>query len=202
MKNISVILNVVLLLAVAFLYFHVFAGKTTDKSPVVHTGTANGNVTAAGRAPIAYVELDSLNEKITYIKDKRKELEGEQKGIEAQWQAEMHGLEQKRDNFIKKASGASIPQDEGEKMQNELYQDQQAIEARKQAAQQKLSEKSYKFMDDIQKKLKEFLNDYNKEKNYMYILTSGTGLDYMVYKDSTLNITDDVIKGMNEKLKK
>ena len=56
-------------------------------------------------------------------------------------------------------------------------------------------------MDDIQKKLKEFLTDYNKEKKYMYILTTGTGLDYMVYKDSTLNITKDVIKGMNEKMK-
>jgi hypothetical protein len=35
----------------------------------------------------------------------------------------------------------------------------------------------------------------------MYIITTGTGLDYMVYKDSTLNITNDVIKGMNEKMK-
>jgi hypothetical protein len=43
--------------------------------------------------------------------------------------------------------------------------------------------------------------DYNKEKNYLYILTTGTGLDYMVYKDSTLNITEDVVVGMNEKLK-
>lgn len=57
-------------------------------------------------------------------------------------------------------------------------------------------------MDDIQKKLKDFLIDYNKEKKYLYILTTGTGLDYMVYKDSTLNITDEVVQGMNEKLKK
>ena len=56
-------------------------------------------------------------------------------------------------------------------------------------------------MDDIQKKLKEFLADYNKDKKYMYIFTTGTGLDYMVYKDSALNITSDVIKGMNIKLK-
>ena len=53
-------------------------------------------------------------------------------------------------------------------------------------------------MDDIHKKLKEFLNQYNKTKNYQYILTTGTGLDYMLYKDSTFNITADVIKGMNE----
>ena len=49
-------------------------------------------------------------------------------------------------------------------------------------------------MDDIHKKLKDFLNEYNKSKNYQYILTTGTGLDYMLYKDSTFNITKDVIK--------
>ena len=55
-------------------------------------------------------------------------------------------------------------------------------------------------MDEIQKNLKEFLTDYNKEKGYSYILTTGTGLDYLVYKDSAYNITADVIDGMNQKL--
>ena len=57
-------------------------------------------------------------------------------------------------------------------------------------------------MEGIKKHLRDFLAEYNKEKNYMYIFTTGTGLDYMVYKDSTLNITADVIKGMNEKMEK
>jgi outer membrane protein len=200
MKNLSLVLNIVLLAAVAFLYVHVFGGKSAAKNPAVKTAVSGDNGAVANRAPIAYVELDSLNERITYIKDKRKALEGEQKEIERQWQTDMKGLENQRDNFLKR--GASITQEEAEKFQGELYQQQQQIEAKKQSAGQKLSQQSYEFMDDIQKKLKEFLNEYNKEKNYMYILTSGTGLDYMVYKDSTLNITADVIKGMNEKLNK
>jgi outer membrane protein len=56
-------------------------------------------------------------------------------------------------------------------------------------------------MEGIQKNLRDFLNDYNKDKKYMYIFTTGTGLDYMVFKDSTLNITNDVIRGMNAKMK-
>ncbi len=87
-----------------------------------------------------------------------------------------------------------------EEFQTKLYSQQQEIDQRKQNLTQKLSEKSYKVMEDIQKKMKEFLNDYNKEKKYLYILTAGTGLDYMAYKDSTLNITADVVEGMNKKL--
>lgn len=200
MKQLSLILNVILIAAVGFLFYHVFSGKkivSNSPSNLINPGTKASEV---ARAPIAYVEIDSLNEKITYIKDKRKELEGEQRVIENQWNADMKGLENQRDNFLKR--GSSITQEEAEKFQGHLYAQQQQIETKKQTSAQRLSEKSYKFMDDIQKKLKEFLNDYNKEKNYMYILSAGSGMDILVYKDSSLNITDDVIKGMNEKLKK
>ena len=45
------------------------------------------------------------------------------------------------------------------------------------------------------------MKEYNKDKNYSYILATGTGLDYLFFKDSTLNITSDVIKGLNEQMK-
>ena len=50
---------------------------------------------------IAYVELDSLNENITYIKDKRRELENEQKSIEAEWEIGYKSLETQKNNFLK-----------------------------------------------------------------------------------------------------
>ena len=56
-------------------------------------------------------------------------------------------------------------------------------------------------MEDMQRRLKDFMNDYNKDKRYTYILATGTGLDYLFYKDSVLNITADVVKGLNEKMK-
>lgn len=199
MKHLSTILNVVLLLAVAFLYFHAFGNKKSSSS-TTKTLTSSNDAKTPVVAPIAYVELDSLNEKILYIKEKRKELEAEQRSIESEWESGYRGLENQKNNFLKK--GDAITQQMAEEFQGQLIQQQQRIDEKKQGLTQKLSEKSYKFMDDIQKKLKDFLIDYNKEKNYLYILTTGTGLDYMVYKDTTLNITDEVVRGMNEKLKK
>ncbi len=199
MKHLSTILNVVLLLAVAFLYFHEFGNKKGSTS-TTKTLTSSNNANTPVIASIAYVELDSLNEKILFIKEKRKELEAEQRSIESEWESGYRGLENQKNNFLKK--GDAITQQMAEEFQGQLIQQQQRIDEKKQGLTQKLSEKSYRFMDDIQKKLKDFLIDYNKEKKYLYILTTGTGLDYMVYKDSTLNITDEVVQGMNEKLKK
>ncbi len=197
MKNLSLMLNGVLFVAVGILYFLHFSGKKTTEPKQALTATkpavSNGN-----QPLIAYVELDSLNENISYIKNKRKELEAEQKAIETEWESGYKSLENKKNNFL--AKGNAITQEMAQQFQGQLLQEQQQIDEKKQSLSQRLNDKSYKFMDDIQKKLKEFLAEYNSQKNYTYIFTTGTGLDYMVYKDSSLNITGDVIAGMNEKM--
>ena len=198
MKNLSLALNGLLLVAVAVLYYlHFFFFFFTTPNHVM-AANAKPVITGNGQVAIAYVELDSLNENITYIKTKRKELEAEQRAIESEWENGYRGLEAKKDNFLKK--GNAITQDMAQEFQGQLLQEQQQIDEKKQNLSQRLSEKSYKFMDDIQKKLKDFLTEYNSQRNFTYIFTTGTGLDYMVYKDSSLNITADVIAGMNEKM--
>lgn len=196
MKNFSLALNILLVAAVAFLFVKVFSSNKSNGS------TSSSNIkdtsilsSALNENAIAFVELDSLNEKISFIKNKRQELEKEQKAIEADWRNAMVGLQNRAAEFQKK--GSAITQQEAEKMQGELQQAQQQMEAKKQNLTQNLTERSYKFLDDIQKKLKDFLLEYNKDKKYQYILTTGTGMDYMLYKDQSLNVTDDVIKGMN-----
>lgn len=198
MKQLSLVLNIVLIIAVGILYYFQFSAKKPDNKKIreVASSPVTSNMT---RPAIAYVDLDSLNEKITYIKNRRKELEGEQQAIETEWESAYKGLENQKNTFLKK--GAAITQEEAQQFQNQLLSQQQVVDERKQTLTQKLSEKHYKFMEDLQKKLKDFLAEYNTEKNYMYIFTTGTGLDYMVYKDSSMNITDDVIEGMNKKMK-
>ena len=198
MKQLSVVLNVVLIIAVGILYYLFLSEKKPVDKKNVSVVSSNAGTANMTRPAIAYVDLDSLNEKITYIKTRRKELEGEQRTIDAEWENAYTSLQNKRDNFLKK--GAAIKDEEAQQFQNELLGEKQQIDDKKQSLSQKLNEKSYKFMDNIQKQLKEFLAEYNKEKNYMYIFTAGSGLDYMVYKDSTMNITADVIEGMNKKM--
>ncbi|MBL0200244.1 MAG: OmpH family outer membrane protein [Chitinophagaceae bacterium] len=199
MKNLSLVLNIVLLLAVGYLYYYDFSGKKTKDVAAKLSSNLKASDSNGSRPPLAYVELDSLNEKITFIKDKRKELEAAMKVIEQEQEAGYRNLQAQKDNFLKK--GAAITQEEAEAFQGRLIEQQQKIDRTKQEQSQALNEKSFGIMEGIQKKLKDFLTEYNKDKKYMYIFTTGTGLDYMVFKDSTLNITSDVINGMNAKMK-
>ena len=50
-------------------------------------------------------------------------------------------------------------------------------------------------------KLDSFLTEYNKDKRFVYILSYTKG-GFILYKDEALDITKEVVDGMNEKLKK
>jgi outer membrane protein len=195
MKQFSIGLNIVLVTAVAFLYYLHFAGS---KIVPVYKATKNNNYADSGfrkRNVLAYVELDSLNNNVDFIRQRKKELEVEQKLIANEYEAAYHELAASRDNFLKK--GKSITQQEAEAFQEKLGQKQQEIEQVKQLKSQKLAEKGARIMQDMQGTLKDFMNEYNKEKKYTLIFTTGTGLDYFLYKDSSLNITSEIVKGLN-----
>ena len=201
MKQFSFVLNIVLAIAVGFLYYLHFTEN--GKKVKVHSGAVNYNSkdtsTPRKKMLVAYVELDSLYNNVSFIRERKKELESEQKVIASEYENSYRSLTAERDNFLKK--GNSITQQEAEEFQARLGQKQQEVEQTKQLTGQKLAEKGARIMDDMQKKLKAFMSDYNKEKKYTYILATGVGLDYLFYKDSTLNITSDIVKGLNEQMK-
>ena len=50
--------------------------------------------------------------------------------------------------------------------------------------------------NEIKTKIENFLKDYNKTRNYSYIISYEQGLFY--YRDTAYNITTDVVKGLND----
>jgi outer membrane protein len=200
MNKFSFALNILLLAAVGYLYYFNFSGKKSGAIlPNATTIAARAADSNLNQSKIAYVELDSLNENLVYFKQRRKELEQQQKQIETEITNDYKELEAKQNSFVQKNPNASP--EEVQNIRAQLSKGQQDIETKKQTQSQLLNQKSFDLMESIQKKLKQFLADYNKQKKYQFILTTGSGLDYLIYKDSTLDITKDVIKGMNEIMK-
>lgn len=199
MNKLSVALNLILIAAIGYLYYYNFSGKK-NSAATSYTGTGQQTKdSCTTQHRIAYVELDSLNENLVYFKIRRKELETLQKQMEAEINSDLRELESKQATFFQKNPNASP-----EQMQNfrvALQQGQDSLESKRQRLSGIMNGKRFELMDNIQKTLKGFLNTYNKEKKYQYILTTGSGIDYLIYKDSTLDITKDVIKGMNEIMK-
>lgn len=195
MKNVSLILNVVLLAAVAYLFYLQFSGKNTAAGVTKHK---TDSVAAAPVFRMAYFEMDSIDNNYEMIKDVRKEL-GKKEDAN---NAEAMRLEKKYNDRLQQLQKTVTTPEQNEAAKQELMQLQQSIGKEKQTMMETYTEYQSRRLKDIQKRIEDFLNKYNSDKRYSYIMSYEPGMFF--YKDTSFNITADVIKGLNEdyKLKK
>ena len=101
----------------------------------------------------------------------------------------------------KKAQSNSLTQAEYEAANKKLMQMQQTLESRKQSLTEQLVKEQEEFNGDLKKRLNAYLAEYNKTHKYDFILSySGSG-SAILYAGKAHNITDDVVKGLNEAAK-
>lgn len=196
MKNVSLVLNVVLLVAVVVLYVLFFK---EPKGTVVTTHGQAVNTTATGSSRIAYFNMDSLERKYNKIVDVRNKLRNQEQNISNElvalkksYMARVNVLQQKQQQ---------MSQQEGEAAQAEINQMQQNLQQKEALLTQNYQDEQYKTMQDINKTIEEFLKTYNQQKNYAFIFSHQPG-DFIYFKDTMFNITDDLISGLNAGYKK
>jgi outer membrane protein len=95
----------------------------------------------------------------------------------------------------------TITQVEAEKFQQEYQTRYQQIGQRQQTLQGQHLENQAKAIDDIQKRINEYLKEYNQTGKYNFIFSTQEGNPTLYYKDTAFNITNEVVKGLNEKYK-
>ena len=194
MKNFSLILNIFLLLLVGYLYFDKFS---SSKKTVAITHTSKDSSCNHGNK-VAYIDLDSLQSSYEYYKVLKADFDKKQAAsnnevanLQRRYQARALMLQQK---------GATMNPQEQEAAMKEINQMQQGLQAKKQELDNALYNSNSKMKEDILTRIQNFLKMYNNDGRYDYVFSYEPG--FMFYKDSALNITSDVIAGLNDLYKK
>lgn len=196
MKNALLVLNLVLLVAVGVLFYLHFSGK---KGPETRVASSNQNTTPShGDCRIAYFDMDSINNSFVLIKNVKAELSKEEEKINST----LTNLQKSYNDRITHYQGQqeTMSQVESEKANRDILQLQDRIRTTKMQMEQKYQDLYMRKMQDVKAKVEEYLKEYNKDKGYAYILAYEPG--FIFYRDSALNITEDIIAGLNEKYKK
>jgi outer membrane protein len=191
MKNLSLALSALALVGVIVLFgMQMSGGKGSSSKSSTTTSKTDGSVR------IAYVDIDSLEANYTYLKAKKEEFMQRQQSMNAELERSMRQFETDKDNFQRKVQAGTISQAEGEATMKRLGQMEQSLYARKESMAQTLIKEQDEFNKNLQIKLQEFLENYNKEKGYDYILSYSQN-GSILYKNTALNVTQDIIEGMN-----
>lgn len=189
MKNINTILNVVLGIAVAVLFYFQFSGS----KPSVAAGS---KAVAAGDFRIAYFEIDSVESQFNYYKEVSN-------AIQAKAQQNNNELNQLKEVFASKyqelqKNGQRMTEAEVNARQQELQQMDKTFKSKEQMMNNEMQDESMKKLQDVKKKITDYLAEYNKSKGYAFILGNNSDMLSMYYKDTAYDITADLVKGLNE----
>jgi outer membrane protein len=194
MKKLSLWLNVVLIVAVAGIYFLHFSGNKSSKTEINVDGTEQ--VIDRDYA-IAYVDIDTLVSNYDLFTDRRDELTQKKNELEAQMQIKSGSFEKEVQTYRNNLSKGLITRAKAQMVEQELGQKQQELYAEGENLQRQLVEEEQVMYRQILNEVMDYLKEYNKDYNYKFIFSNSFG-GQLLYTDGSLNITKDVLVGLNE----
>lgn len=193
MKNLSIILNAVLLIAVSILFYLVLSEP--QESTPAKAEIANDTVTVTDqKLNIAYINTDSLWENYELVSVLRKELENKQAQFKRQLEGKVKELESK---YLKLREDAPmLTQADGEKRQMALMQEEEGIGQMQEELALRLAEEE----DNMKRKIKMNLDrelKKIKEAQGLDLVLDYSATSSLLLADSAMSITNKVVDQLN-----
>ncbi len=186
MKNLSLALNAVLLLAVAVLYYLHFSATGGQKS----MGSANMK-----DLKIAYINSDTVLKYYDFFKVNREKLETKGKRLDQDLKNRAQGFQADYEAYQRNANNMTpnqfraVEEDLGKKRQNlQLYQE---------SLSQEMLVDQEKLTKDLYRRVTAYLKKYGQENGVQVVFKYDATSD-VLFGDDSLDISKIVIKGLNE----
>lgn len=164
-----------------------------------NSGTSAGSSSiksdTAKALKLAYVDLDSIQEKYVFYKEKMQEFEKKKESADRDLNNAFQKIEAEKNAFAQR--GNSITQAEYENFQRAYQGKMQNLDQQKQMLENNIAAEGAKTMEDLKKRINDFLVEYNKKEAYSYIFSYSAALNILFYKDPAQDITDEVVAGLN-----
>lgn len=188
MKNASLLINAVLAVAVAVLYYLHFKDQKAE------TVTAPIVAEAKGKN-IVYVNVDSLLTKYEYFKDAQKVLASKRFQLDNELNTKGRSLQNEVAFFQQKAP--TMTQEQGRATEAALQKKQQDLVAYRDQAAQGLAAEEQKKNEELYNRIFDYLKKYNQQNKYEFVLgyTKGGGI---LFANISNDVTRQVLTGLNK----
>ena len=195
MKNTSLILSIISLVAVIALGIISFTGKGSASE-----AKSGENAPAAGSGAIVYFNLDRVLNEYDMANDLRSVVESKAQGIQEEVNRRGNKLQNDVNSFQEKINKGLITRSVAEVQGQKLEQQRNDFNNFANQKNQEIAEEQQVMMNNIGDAIKTFLVKYASDNSYaMVIATQGDILPAPVAAaDSSLDVTDDIIVKLND----
>ncbi len=170
-----------------------------------NTNTTNSpaaNVAAAGavapQGSIVYIQMDSLVNQYDMYNDLKSELESKAQAIQDDLTKKGRAFENAAKDFETKINKGLLTRSQAEEQQQKLLERQQNLQNLSQQKQMEIAEEEAVMVRRVMDAVKTYLAKYNETKGYALILTTSVTTNTVIVGNPSLDITADVLVGLNE----
>jgi len=183
-----------LMLAAAVVSCNNNGGKTTTK--------ANNDSTSATTASdkIVYVNSDSLLANYSYFKDMQAKLQEKAKKTQTELQAKGNAFQREVADYQK--SAGTMTAEQRQSTEERLARKQEELGKFNQNANQSFASDEAQEQEKLYNKVADYLKTHAKAKGYKFVLSYSKGNPGVLFADESLEITKEVVDGLNEAYKK
>jgi outer membrane protein len=190
MKNLSLILNVVLLIAVSVLYYLHFSNSKS--------ATVGSSSVVPGSLQIAYINADSVLKNYDYFKASREKFESKGKKLDQDLRNRAQSFQNDYTAYQQNLGNMTIGQ--AKAVEEDLAKKQQNLRMYQESLNQQLMGDEAKMNQELYGKVTDFLKKYGKEKGIQIVFKYDPTSDLLFGGDG-LDISQDVIQGLNASYK-
>jgi outer membrane protein len=149
---------------------------------------------------IAYVEVDSLMTQYTFAKDYSVTLQKKSNNARNTLNQKGNALQAAAANFQQKLNNNGFQsREQAASQQAAIERQQRDLQELQARLENELASETAKFNETLRDSLQNFLKVYNKDKKYDLILAKSG--DNILIADKKLDVTQDVINGLNKRYK-
>ena len=170
-------------------------GKTNEEQKTAETAAA---VAVTSDNPVAFINIDSLVSKYDMYLDLRAEYEVKAKKVETELTSKGRSLERDVRDFQDKIQKGLMTRSQAMTAEESLNKRQQAFVEQRDKALGELGEEEQVMLNKIHYSIVEFLKEFNSDFRYSMII-SNTGGGPILNANPALDITKDVLEGLNKK---
>ncbi|WP_432712055.1 OmpH family outer membrane protein [Pedobacter sp.] len=185
-------------IATAVAIVSVMASCQNKETPATTT-TKTETAAVSTKEQIVYVNSDSLLTKYQYFKDLQAKMEAKSKSAQADMGAKTQAFQREVTEYQQAQN--TMPADQRASTEQRLARKQQELQAYQQNAGSALQRDQATEQEKLYDKVADYLKDYAKKKGFKMVLTYSKGNSAILFADESLDITSEVIVGLNDAYK-
>lgn len=171
---------------------------TTTATQSANEGTAIVRETPAGSLSVAYIDIDSLILKYDMAIDLRNEFESKYTRAERDLQAKAQRLEKDVMDYQDRASKGLMTRQQMMDAEESLGAQQQELMVERERRLGELGEEDQVMNNRVFFAVSDYLKEYNADYRYSMIIST-TASGPLLHADPAFNITDEVLRTLNER---